>query len=503
MTIIVLLCGNLVRGAASEPKLKASDKIKHFIVLMMENRSFDHVLGWSAQYRANLAGLNGTEKNCAVPVSFEFPRHREPTCVTVNKNAPNVAVDDPLHDFQSQMLQIYGQEVPPANASGHAELMNGFVYSQAINGKDLENPMSMFTNVSAPVINYLAEQFTVFDRWHCQPLPTDPNRSFAMSGTANGMTDNFNGTLWSQQSYFDYLTERNVTWSAHYDVDMWAILYFQDMHQSPVNRARVHEMGKFFDDLKQGTLPQFVWLQPSMHTHPLHGPANWQHPDAPFSAGETLYKRVYEALRASKYWESSALLLTYDEHGGFYDSQQPPDMGVPPPDGVVAHNGFTFDRLGVRIPSILISPWTPAGTIVHAPPPDVAPTPTSQFESTSPLHTADRLFGFDDDEHITERVGWAAPFDYLFSLDAPRQDAPMKLPSVAADELDTQARIDAQFAKPLNDHMQVQLDFYCRLNGIAECPTLTNQGDASRFIAAQIDYFREHNDFPIRTRYAF
>lgn len=132
------------------------------------------------------------------------------------------------------------------------------------------------------------------------------------------MVNNFNGTLWSQQSYFDLLTTQNVSWQAFYDSDLWAIGYFEDM-RTPQNAANIHDMEVFFEQLERNELPQFVWLQPRMLVHPTRGPPNWQHPDASLREGERLIKRVYEALRSSVFWSKSALVLTY---GMFFLSQQ-------------------------------------------------------------------------------------------------------------------------------------------------------------------------------------
>ena len=128
------------------------------------------------------------------------------------------------------------------------------------------------------------------------------------------MIENYNGTLWSQQSYFDLLTNWNVTWQAFYDADVWALGYYQDM-RLPQNAANLHDIEVFFDQMEKNIRPQFVWLQPRMLLHELRGPPNWQHPDASLREGERLIKRVYEALRKSTLWNSTALVLTY---GMFY-----------------------------------------------------------------------------------------------------------------------------------------------------------------------------------------
>src|SRR3989338_810417 len=124
------------------------------------------------------------------------------------------------------------------------------------------------------------------------------------------MVTNFNGTLWSQQSYFDLLTTQNVSWKAFYDSDLWAIGYYQDM-RLPQNFVNIHDIDVFFEMVEKNELPQFTWLQPRMILHPLRGLPNWQHPDASLREGERLIKRVYEALRKSSLWDKLALVITY------------------------------------------------------------------------------------------------------------------------------------------------------------------------------------------------
>eukprot|EP01031_Cornospumella_fuschlensis_P027234 gene27234-32901_t len=166
--------------------LTAQDRIKHIVVLMMENRSFDHLLGFlKADKKMNVEGLTGTESQ---------PRDINDSSkgrVAVTRNGYDVSPDDPHHSFDDIAVQI--------NNDG----MDGFVYDSVKTGLNETNPVSMFDSSTAPIINTLAQEFAVFDRWHCSvPGPTDPNRAFAMSGTSNGILTNFNGTYYTQTSYF-------------------------------------------------------------------------------------------------------------------------------------------------------------------------------------------------------------------------------------------------------------------------------------------------------------
>lgn len=164
---------------------------------------------------------------------------------------------------------------------------------------------------------------------------------------------------------------------------------------------------------------------------------------------------------------------------------RPPTEGIPSPDGVVATNGYTFESLGIRIPTVVISPWVNKGTIVHEA--EHGPQKTSRYEGTSSIATANRIFGID--EYLTARHSWAATFDWLFDQRAsPRTDAPTSLPSLppALPE-----EIPLQRAKPISDHLAIQVQFYCHENQVSECPDVLkiNQGEASDFILEQVPIF--------------
>jgi len=442
---------------------------------MMENRSFDHMLGWLHENYTEIDGLTGKETNHYKANDPSSP------AVVVNKNGYDTGPDDPGHSWDDTAEEIYGA-VPNPPTSKPTPKMDGFVQN-AVNAKHTpNNPMSMFTNASAPIINTLAVEFGVFDKCFCSlPGPTDPNRAFFMSGTSDGVIDNFNGTLWGQQSYFNFLRTHNVTWRAYYQNDPWAIMYFKDMHAAE-NSKYVGELDTFFTDVKAGQLAQFTVLQPRMTS--TDGAPTWQHPDASIKAGEALYKQIYETLRASPFWDKLAFMITYDEHGGFYDHVTPPQEGVPSPDGVVARNKFAFDRLGVRIPALIISPWIPKNTVIHTP---TGPTTTSQYDATSIQSTVSKIFGVTD--HLTKRAAWAGTFENLFTqLKTPRTDCPMTLPNVPAV---TPEELEIQRSLPLNDHLQIQVNFYCKFNNHGpECgKDIKNQYQASLFIDREVPVF--------------
>jgi len=242
---------------------------------------------------------------------------------------------------------------------------------------------------------------------------------------------------------------------------------------------------RFIDNVKKGKLDQVTFLQPRMTSH--NGPPTWQHPDALVSAGEHLYKQIYETLRNSPFWNKLAFIITYDEHGGFYDHVSPPQDGIPNPDNINANNGFKFDRLGVRVPTIVISPWVKKGTVVHRP---TGPTSTSQFDSTSIMATINKIFNIK--ENMLKRAEWAGTFEHIFNqMDAPRDDCPISLPDIPETSDETLKIIKEQ---TLNDHFKNQSDFFCKFNNRdKDCgKDIKNQYQASVFIEKEAKYFMDN-----------
>jgi len=181
-------------------------------------------------------------------------------------------------------------------------------------------------------------------------------------------------------------------------------------------------------------------------------------------------------------------MVTFDEHGGFYDHVPPPQTNVPSPDGVVSPEGFEFNRLGVRIPTVIASPWVNPGTVIHTPPPAQRPHPDSQYEHTSVMATVNKLFGVNG--AMSKRASWSGTWEHIFSRTTPRSDCPQSFANFAPH---TQSDMDRQRAKPLNDHLEIEVEFYCRQNGhpVETCnkDTFTNQGDASDFLEREVEIF--------------
>jgi len=222
---------------------------------------------------------------------------------------------------------------------------------------------------------------------------------------------------------FEALSDAGHSWNVYYDIFPTA-LFMRNLREYPFN---FHGISQFVDDCQTGSLPTYSFVEPSYFSLPGLGPANDQHPDHNVEDGEMFIKTIYEALRASPLWEKSALIVTYDEHGGFFDHSPTPLDGIPNPDGIFSAPpyNFKFDRLGIRVPTIIVSPWVAKGLLVHEP---TGPTPTSHFEHCSVMATLDKVLNVPG-LPLNKRDAWAGTFETMFNLTSPRTDCPKHLPN--------------------------------------------------------------------------
>jgi phospholipase C len=199
--------------------------------------------------------------------------------------------------------------------------------------------------------------------------------------------------------------------------------------RKPIYWPYIRQIQHFYDDCKNGTLPDYSFLEPRWFTLTNLG-ASDEHPPHDVSIGENLIADIYEAVRASPLWEKTLLIVTFDEHGGFYDHVPTPTQNVPNPDGIDSKNPpFDFTRLGVRVPTIMASPWIKAGSVFHAPTASEIPEGQvgSQFEHSSVCASIKNLFNLPS--FLTNRDAWAATFhNTIVNSEYPRVDCPTLLP---------------------------------------------------------------------------
>lgn len=446
-------------------------KIKHVIVLMEENRPFDHLFGWSGDL-LGVEGLNGNEFNYLDPTNPDTSEK-----VFVDNKAPFTNDCDPAHGTTATTSKLFSTGNPETSVAD----MGGFVGYES-KKTNYCNVMSGFPPERVPVVTALAQEYAIMDRFFAsQPGPTWPNRMFALTGTSAGSTEtsvwyhNIPGKLYPQRTIYDQIEEMAGTWKNYYNDTPWELILEKVAH----NPANIQPMDAFYHDAATGNLPSFAWINPRSGINVTTGVgSNDQHPDHDVSAGEQYQKDVYEAIRASPQWNETLLVLTWDEHGGFYDHVIPPSENVPEPgDGEPSYPevGFRFNRLGVRIPCILISPWIPKGTVISAPPEDKVskPYPNSEFDLTSIIATTRKLlYPHSDLAPLTDRDAWSATFEYLFDeLDQPREDCPLHMPDALEPEVPADGR-----SKPLND-LQVDIAAaHTTLTGNKFIPTSEGEG---------------------------
>uniref|UniRef100_A0A7N0RAG0 Uncharacterized protein n=1 Tax=Kalanchoe fedtschenkoi TaxID=63787 RepID=A0A7N0RAG0_KALFE len=405
---LLLLSGNCPATAQSP--------IKTVVVLVMENRSFDHMLGWMKKsVNPSIDGVTGSECNTASTKTI---------CFTDDARFVD---PDPGHSFEAVTRQVFGSS-PDATVPD----MSGFVEQALSISQNLSTAvMRGFHPDSIPVYKTLAAEFAVFDRWFSAlPGPTQPNRLFVYSATSHGATSHVKKQLASgypQKTIFDSLHENGHSFGVYFQT-IPATLFYRNMRKLKYIFKFHNYASKFKKDARSGKLPSLTVIEPRYFD--LKGmPANDDHPSHDIANGQKLVKEVYETLRASPQWNETLLIITYDEHGGFYDHVQTPYLGVPNPDGNTgpAPFFFKFDRLGVRVPTIMVSPWIRRGIVVSAP---KGPAPNSEFEHSSIPATIKKIFNLKSN-FLTRRDAWAGTFEGVASeLASPRTDCPVRLPGV-------------------------------------------------------------------------
>ncbi|CBF80772.1 hypothetical protein AN8546.2 [Aspergillus nidulans FGSC A4] len=408
--------------------------IKNVVVLVQENLSFDTLAGGLNYSRDidNIVNLPPNKRFCN-PSNVADPSS---PLICAKPLAKNVAPDDPDHSIAGGNFQVYGTDHP--DLSIHKPTMQGFVSEQirshGINGdlKRAAEVINYYAPEHIPVFNALAENYLLLDRWFASvPGPTNPNRAYLTSGTSHGHGWNdpsFDHSSLPQVSIFQQLTEANISWINYSNATGFApdALFYTWTAKSEAGRNSIKSIDQFYSDAAAGNLPQFTWINPECCSYTSF------HPPSPTNLGEGFVKSVYEALRAGPQWNETLFILTFDEHGGFADHVPPPEK-VPPGDGIpyteVAKDGkpttFHFDRLGIRVPTLLISPYVQKGAVVHGPKgKGKKGQAKGEYTHTSILKYVDELWGLDI---LTPRVEWSASFGDLIEKKF-REDTPELLP---------------------------------------------------------------------------
>lgn len=342
------------------------DNLKHIVVLMMENRSFDHMLGSLTAVNPNIDGITSGLSNPDTNGNAVSP---QPKAQYQSQLQP-----DPDHHFPAVDLQIFGGSTAPNRQAN----MQGFVKSYFNQQQDVghsQNIMYYFAQNQLPVLTTLATEFAVFNRWFASiPGPTVCNRAFAHYGTSFGRVDmNPFEILAPFKSIYERLINAIPKHTAkiyYYDTTSSTLEVVNLLQNQPQLFGTYQQ---FLQDCASGNLPDYSFVEPNYSDHETSSGeeiASDQHPDHNVQAGELFIASVYNAIKQNPdLWASTALLVVYDEHGGIYDHVPPPacipDQFTASANDTGTGMPFAFDRLGVRVPAILVSPWIPAGTVVN------------------------------------------------------------------------------------------------------------------------------------------
>jgi len=319
------------------------DQIEHIVVLLLENRSFDHMLGYLSLSgaRPDVDGLKPTYTNPwqgrAVP-PFHLPIHTLPSDVC--HEGP--CVDEQLAGGNQGFITDYAKMTPTP--------------------VDPTVVMGYYDASDLPVYDHLARQFTTCDRWFCSiPGPTIPNRLYSLAGRSGGLRTSPPSVpppTYTFPTIFDYLDAADppISWRVFAGNSLFSMLRLLSNFRR-AGRDRIAELADFFPLAAHGQLPSVTWLEPDYGI--LSSSENDDHPPTDITRAQRLVGQIYNTLLSAEHdaWSRTLFVLTYDEHGGLFDHVSPPPAVDDPADGT-----FTC---GPRVPAFVISPWVKAGAASH------------------------------------------------------------------------------------------------------------------------------------------
>ena len=409
------------------PNTNLQDRVKHVFVVMLENRAFDHMLGLShIQGIDAVSGQPSTLDGLNASNDWNLDPHGKK--VDARSPAGWTMPFDPGHEFTDVKEQLCGA------GGNYPHITNsGFVtnYSK-IDPANSGEIMKCYALDQLPILTTLAQEFAVCDHWFSSmPGPTWPNRFFVHAASSAGLDHSpapqtmadailFRGYTFENGTIYNRLDKANLGWTIYKGDAFPQSLAISGMNIRALE-GRFKDFKDFSGDLNNpGYTTTYAFIEPN-YGHAFVGDftcGDSQHPKDDVTRGERLLKTIYETIRNSPHWESSVLIITYDEHGGFYDHVPPPQTVAPgdaTTDPANDINHFDFRQLGVRVSAVIISPFIPKGVI-----------DSTSYDHTSVLATVESIFGL---QPLTERDKHANTLNHLFSLTTPRRDAPTTLPA--------------------------------------------------------------------------
>lgn len=460
------------------------DHIEHVVYYMLENRSFDNLLGWLYDDDNPPNRIIAHPRQAGQPFyglregayANTFIDDATPHYVVKGTRKTNTPDPDPNEPYENVNRQLFGDKANPPE--GQVATMEGFLRDYALVKQLYVGPpisraealqiMETYTPEQVSVLSGLARQYAVSDRWFSSiPTQTNCNRAFSICGTSLGQVDNRGFPLdlglvpakFKTPTIWDVLCANGYSspdeWMVYYQdkvFDKWC--FVESAFDIPDSDRHIAHIDAFFAAVEADQLPAFSYLEPAWLGAYLVNNGNSYHPPAEIGPGEHFLKRLYDALSHSKAWEKTLLIITFDEHGGTYDHVPPPWGAAPPwgdqlpPEGVELERGFKFNRFGVRVPTILVSPWIEAGTVFRSPT-DVP------YDHTSMIATLLEWKGIAKEKWgLGQRVANAPTFDEVLTRSTRREDVPAV--EVAADFAEILEPKDAS-VNPLHADMMTRM----------------------------------------------
>lgn len=414
--------------------------IEHIVVVMMENRSFDNLLGWLYDSRTNPPAFNIPSQSPPVFEGLQANKYfnelngnrvyasHPPTPWPPANNPDVVPTPDPHEEFQFVTVQLFGTANPAPGAQAD---MSGFLRDYSApdaGGTSAGQIMQSFGPQEANVLNELARNFAVCDFWYASvPSQTWPNRAFVHTGSSDGHINNDGYEPYDIPTIFNVLESQGKSWGVFHDTTLIPSLTMtQFLSRLTLYDDHFHR----YDDFKQSCrapaeaasaqkLPQYSFVEPrftpELGLFEIDYPADY-HPPHNICRGEQFLADVYQAVQASPYRDKILLVITFDEHGGCYDHCPPPTGAAAPLPGPISRDGtFDFSRFGVRVPTIVVSSYVRPGTVFRAAP---GQTP---FDHTSLLATLRDWLKLEADAHNpflpSPRIKSAPTLDSVLTLD--------------------------------------------------------------------------------------
>jgi phospholipase C len=464
--------------------------IDHFVVVMLENRSFDHMLGFlypnkMAPRGQAFEGLTGNESNPdskgkATKVFKILPKDPHPYFMP-GANAGEGYLNTNAELFGSRVQNPTGTPAGQGFVTNFAYTLNweSGQKNAVMKGTTPAKIMGMYTPEMLPVLSGLAKGYAVCDHWYSSaPTETFPNRAFVAMATSQGFVSDKSRSLFNAPSIFTALAKAGQSWAVYgYSAPPLTRGSIADIASAPA--TNFGEFTDFQKAVQQGTLPSYVFLEPEWSSK-----GNSQHPNYDVALGEQFLHDIYYTLFGSAIWNKTLLVITYDEHGGCYDHVAPPSAVAP--DNFTGELGFDFKRFGLRVPTVLVSPLIAAGSVHRA----VGPTP---FDHTSILSTVEKRYGL---AALTARDKAAPTFDDVLTLSQARSDDPLKGVKVPA------SKGAPKKAAAVNHLVQALVDSANRLpvadaagNGHhSETPVIKNEDDALDYVRARYAAYDQKKD---------